>query len=713
MTTLHRIHSFRGTFATFFCAVVFMCCAILPTHAQQTNNPVLDTQCQCGGGATVTAPTNAGTEFMLCFEENIDGSYDNTPAYLEVYVASLADTATVTITSRLHPSLNKVFFLQANSSISYKISDDSIQGNPMHDLWIISDEVADNTVVEVQSTAPVVCYGMDYKDKSADAFCALAKESASTDYRVMSYPNSQTATPYTSSQFAVAAFDDNTTVTITPSAKTLAGNPAGVPFTVVLQQGQCIQVQTNPDIDSLDLTGSIVTTSNPVTVYGGHERTETPMGWISSLPKNSSVSRDLLLETMPPTSTWGRSFVLNAVVIDDKGAVDPNGDLMRVLALNDNTVVTVNGNPWITLNHNQFMDSIITGPTLVTSSGPILLGEIEHSDYDQHSNGNGDPFLAIIPPVDQTFNHYTFFLAKDDNMLDQSVIISANTACVGDISLDGTPIPRSAFTPVPGTVNGQTFSICNYALIQGSHTISTNFQPEQGFTILAYGVGNVTSYGYTAGSLLVPKRTIMIEYPPAEMGTNSNNTLEFHNTAYQPAYVDTAMFIPDNFKEEGYGIHIAEDVAYDIGRVDVGGSGVIHVVSDIALMEPVSGTVKIYSHTPTFFNIEPAERHITLYPEAEAGVGATDNSATKVTATPNPFSSYTTINFSVPTTGDITMTLYDALGRAVQHIASSEFSAGPYSVRIERRSLPNGVYVCEINSEKLNIHERIPIVAGE
>jgi hypothetical protein len=59
------------------------------------------------------------------------------------------------------------------------------------------------------------------------------------------------------------------------------------------------------------------------------------------------------------------------------------------------------------------------------------------------------------------------------------------------------------------------------------------------------------------------------------------------------------------------------------------------------------------------------------------------------------------------------MTLYDELGRVVQHVASSEFSAGPYSVRIERRGLANGVYVCEITSNKLNLHERIPIVAGE
>ncbi len=729
MTILCRFHSFHFrsiqiswarlalsamTLASLL--VIFAWSLALPTGAaaQQTVNPIPDSLCQCGGGAHTLTPTNAGTDFLLCFEENIDASFSS--AYssgsdLQIYIASLGDLDTVTVTTKAYPALNKVFILQPNASLTYDISNDVLQGVPMHNLWIVSDEVPDNTVVQVQSTSSIVCYGLNYKNESADAFCALPAQSAGTDYRVISYPNSQTADPSTSSQFAVAAFQDNTTVTITPSAPTLGGNPAGAPFTVVLQRGQCVQVQTESSVPGLDLTGSVVTANNPITVYGSHERSEAPPGWSSA---SNGISRDILLQTMPPTSDWGRNFVLDAIALDSKGTVGQDGDVMRVLALNDSTIYTVNGSKRPMLNHNQFSDDTVFGPTLVESTGPILVAEIEHSDYFLMGDDYGDPSLLIVPPVDQTYNNYTFFLAENTNFQFQGLIIAADTNSQGNIMLDGTTIPSAGFVPVPGNVNGRVFSVRqDVSVSQGVHTISTTASAEQGFTILAYGLGDVISYGYAAGSLLVPKRTISIEYPPQSNGPLHTNYLNFRNTAYQPAYVDSAVFVPDDSKNTGFGIHPVENVGFDIGRLDIGGSAQIHFAPTISLIAPVSGTVSIYSHTPTYFNIEPAQMRLTLYPDQEADVIPAGSLALSATASPNPFTTSTTINFTVPETGDITMTLYDELGRMIQHVAYGEYAAGPYSVRIDRHGLANGVYVCDISSVKLNIHTRIPIVAGE
>ncbi len=733
MTTLHRIPSVDDRSFTFRCmlascffalSIAFFAARPPAARAQQHNNPTLNPD--CGGPSITSTPTNAGTDFLLCFEENVDTTtpLDDADGYLEIYIATLGDTATVTITSNQYPSLNKVYFMQPNSSVTYRITDSIVNEGlgvnvTMHDLWITSDEVADNRVVQVQSTSFIVCYGMDFKAETADAFCALSAQSAGTDYGIMSYPNSQSASPKTSSQFAVAAFQDNTTVTITPSARTLGSNAAGVPFKVTLQQGQCVQVQTNANDSGLDLTGSTVSANHPITVYSGHERTEVPL---DSTNGNGGISRDMLLEVMPPTSTWGYNFVLNAIALDNEDSIGPQGDLMRVLALDSNTVVTVNGKSWVTLGSklhpSLFSDSLIKGPTLVSStssSKPLLVGEIEHSDY--YVGGGGDPSLSIVPPVDQTYNNYTFFSSPDMKFDYNSVIIATDTSSQGTITIDGTLLPPFFFKPVPGNVGGRSFSIYEDQLqTSGVHTISSTMPPGQGFTILAYGLGDVISYGYTAGSLLVPQRAIRIEYPPQSIEHSHTNSLNFHNTAYQPAYLDSAIFIPNNPDASAFGIHVAENVGLDIGRVDIGGSGQIHLVSDNPLTDPISGTVKIYSHLPSYFGIESAEMSFTLYPKAGAAaadVAGQGGLSLTVTATPNPFSAYTTINFSVPETADITMTLYDELGRVVQHVASSEFSAGPYSVRIERRGLANGVYVCEITSNKLNLHERIPIVAGE
>ena len=697
--------------------------------SQQASHPVLDTACQCGGGAMTATPTNAGTNFLLCFEENIDEHYQSNysaDGYLGIYCVSLGDLDTVTITCNHYPSYSKVFILQPNASFDYTVEGDSLLS------WIVSDETVDDRVVQVHSNAPIVCYGMNYKRWSADAFCALPQEYSGTQYSVMSYATSASDLdgPATSSEFAVAAFEDNTIVKIWASAITINGNPVGDTETYTLQQGQCVQIQSDtPNRHNgfayLDLTGSTIASNHPVAVYGGHVETEIPDGW-QRLPY-VGPTRDMLLEAMPPASDLGYSFVLEPVTLDSSGDICPVGDLMRVLAVDTNTQVFVNGNLWVTLkspsNPNSFADSLITSPVLVTSSNPLLVAEMEHSSYTYY--GPGDPFLAIIPPMEQTYNNYTFYLPPDTNFSYQSVIIAADVTCQNNIMLDGRLLPVSDFKSVPGTSNGRAFSICQVRAFEkynglqpGVHVISTTTPAAQAFTILAYGVGFANAYGYAAGQLLVPMRSIMIEQPPQFAGSGHTNTLNFHNTAYQPAYLDSAVFIPDNFKDAGYGIHTLEDVGLDIGRIDIGGSGQIHLVSNNPLIYPVNGQVKMYAHMPSYFSVEPAVMDYTLYPDALADVSQSNTSALSVTATPNPFSSYTTIRFSIPESiadnvCDLTITLYDELGRVVRTVAPGEVSAGPNAVTIDRLGLPNGVYTCVIASARLNIRERIPVVAGD
>ena len=123
--------------------------------------------CICySGGGQKGSTTNSGTQFLLCFEQNHDpnvtGALDD--GYLEMYLASLSDTATVTITCKHYPNLNQVFHLAANSSAVYRLTTDTPLGiyDSLNDLWITSSEVPDDRVVQVVASAPIVCYGMNY-----------------------------------------------------------------------------------------------------------------------------------------------------------------------------------------------------------------------------------------------------------------------------------------------------------------------------------------------------------------------------------------------------------------------------------------------------------------------------------------------------------------------------------------------------------------------
>lgn len=70
-----------------------------------------------------------------------------------------------------------------------------------------------------------------------------------------------------------------------------------------------------------------------------------------------------------------------------------------------------------------------------------------------------------------------------------------------------------------------------------------------------------------------------------------------------------------------------------------------------------------------------------------------------VSAAPNPFTTYTDIEFELPRTCIIDVNLYDMYGRLVRMVAHRAYrSAGKHTVRLEGRGLPPGVYICQVQT---------------
>jgi hypothetical protein len=65
---------------------------------------------------------------------------------------------------------------------------------------------------------------------------------------------------------------------------------------------------------------------------------------------------------------------------------------------------------------------------------------------------------------------------------------------------------------------------------------------------------------------------------------------------------------------------------------------------------------------------------------------------------PNPFNPSTTISFSLPSRGFVTLKIFDLLGKEIATIASGSFSAGSHSVVWDADGLPSGVYCCRMQS---------------
>ena len=60
---------------------------------------------------------------------------------------------------------------------------------------------------------------------------------------------------------------------------------------------------------------------------------------------------------------------------------------------------------------------------------------------------------------------------------------------------------------------------------------------------------------------------------------------------------------------------------------------------------------------------------------------------------PNPFNPQTTIDYALPQAGDVSLVVYDMLGREVDVLLDGPQAAGRHTVRFGANHLPNGTYV--------------------
>ncbi|MCG6915766.1 S8 family peptidase, partial [bacterium BMS3Abin03] len=60
---------------------------------------------------------------------------------------------------------------------------------------------------------------------------------------------------------------------------------------------------------------------------------------------------------------------------------------------------------------------------------------------------------------------------------------------------------------------------------------------------------------------------------------------------------------------------------------------------------------------------------------------------------PNPFNPTTTISFSIPQTGEVVLTVYNALGESVKTVAKGFLEQGEYSFSFNAEGLTSGIYI--------------------
>jgi hypothetical protein len=244
--------------------------------------------------------------------------------------------------------------------------------------------------------------------------------------------------------------------------------PAQQPMTISLNRGEVYQIiaRYDPQTNS-DLTGTSISSTKPVSVFSGHN--------CAYVPDRSTKGCNILVEQLPPVSTWGKTFVVGTLA-------DRSWSVARVIAAENGTEVKRNGVVDKVLNAGEFLEyKRVESSTLITTSKPALVAQFAPG-FDNGDN-TGDPMMIVVPPVEQ-FTPILVFATPVTGSWHHYINVIASTDAINRIELDGRPvrtIDSSGFVPV----GDGTYSVAHIKVSDGTHIL----KGAEPFGAYQYGIG--------------------------------------------------------------------------------------------------------------------------------------------------------------------------------------------------------------------------------
>ena len=407
--------------------------------------------------------SNAGTEFWLGFSSNCLSCGS---AVQTLYITGdTTTTGTVSI-----PGLS--------FSESFSVTPGTVTPVHLPETEMLTSDGIEEKGIHVTAASPIVVYGLSDLVFTTDAYTALPASVDGTNYTLLAFGSGLGG----NSELSVVATQNDTEVTITPS---VAGGesdtrPAGVPYTVTLNQGQ--EYQLRATVNPEDLTGTKITSTAPVSVYGGEQ--------CANIPNNNYDACDYIVEQNVPDAAWGTSFLTEPL------KTRHDGDDFELVADQNETEVKLNGSTVATLNAGEHYAQEVEMPSEWTSNKPIELSQ--DSNSSTYDGTTGDPSMMIIPPYQQFETGYTITTPYDSNTVFENYVnLVVPKSAVGVVAVDGTPVSATEYNPI----GSSEFEGAQVDLAPGSHVITGNGQP---FGAFSYGFSEYNAYSYYGGMSLAP-----------------------------------------------------------------------------------------------------------------------------------------------------------------------------------------------------------------
>ncbi len=379
---------------------------------------------------------------------------------------------------------------------------------------------------EVRSNLPVAAYQynpLHFQSPSDpaiysytnDASMLLPEHVLTTNYVISTWPSwgiSQGPEPILQYEWvpgfmAIAGTTNGTDVTVTFSAESTGGDvsPAspGSEVTYPLDRGDVLQIfshqpseqATDPcgDLGGAstqangayyclsttlgDLTGTVISSTQPVAVFAGHACTFMPyFEWAC----------DHLEEMMFPVETWGATVVMTAPTFP--GAIARAPTIYRIIAALEDTLVRFDPEvqPARFLSPGEVLEFETDQHFVVDAGGPVYVTQAMLGQQALDAQ-EGDPALGSGIPTSQWRSEYDF-LAPDTYTWNHINVVAPVGARV---FLDGLAVED---WEAIGTTD---FAAARLLIEAGPHHIES--VDEVGFSITSYGYASFTSYLHPGG----------------------------------------------------------------------------------------------------------------------------------------------------------------------------------------------------------------------
>ncbi|GAB5418270.1 MAG: hypothetical protein Crog4KO_16250 [Crocinitomicaceae bacterium] len=342
----------------------------------------------------------------------------------------------------------------------------------------VLNDVVEGRGVHITTADTVSVFAINFHPFTADASKVLPVRSLGTDYLISTFQGIGGGFAL-NSEFLIVATEDGTEIDITPSVATAGGNPAGVTYTIQLDEGETYQVlaaTSSTDLSGTSVVGTAASGScRPFAVFAGAQCTNIPTG---------CTACDHIYDQLLPTDAWGDEYY----IVPFNGT---SGYTYSVMARDNGTSVSIDGGAPTILNAGQslFFNNTPTA-VQVSANQPIAVTQFMQGVT---CSITGDPAMLSLNGDDQKISDVTFSTVTSAVINQHNLSVVCETADVGTVLLDGVAIPAANFSPFPANPLNSYASI---GITQGSH----NLTAPNGFSGYVYGTGSAESYAYSVGS---------------------------------------------------------------------------------------------------------------------------------------------------------------------------------------------------------------------